>query len=90
MLSEFNLEEIMALAKKIGQGKNLTMDERDLYDDIQEDKEASYAFDTYNMFTDIMMMDPGRKNDLFGAPQMQKAENRLQITSEAIQGKIKI
>lgn len=90
MLSEFNLEEMMALAKKIGQGKSLTMEERDLYDDIQEDKEASMAFDTYNMFTDIMMMQPGRKNDPFGAPQGQKAENRLQIMGEAIQGKIKI
>ena len=90
MLSEFNLEEIMALAKKIGQGRKLTADERDLYDDIQEDREASYAFDTYNMFTDIMMMEPGRKTDPFGAPQQQKTENRLQLAQELVKGKIKI
>lgn len=90
MLSEFNLEEIMALAKKIGQGRKLTADERDLYDDIQEDKEASYAFDTYNMFTDIMMMEPGRKADPYGMPQLQMTENRLQLTQEQVKGKIKI
>ena len=90
MLSEFNLEEIMALARKIGQGRKLTADERDLYDDIQEDKEASYAFDTYNMFTDIMMMETGRKTDPFSLPQRQKAENRLQLTQEQVKGKIKI
>lgn len=90
MLSEFNLEEIMALAKKIGQGKKLTLAERDLYDDIQEDREASYAFDTYNMFTDIMMMEPGKRYDPSGVSLSRKAENRLQIMGEAIQGKIKI
>lgn len=64
MLNERFLDKLCVLAEKMSEGKALTMEEQNLYDDIQEDAEAYRAFCLYTAFMDVpvMYMDAKRQN----------------------------
>lgn len=64
MVNERFMDELCALAEKMSQGEPLTIEEQNLYDDIQEDAEAYRAFCLYTTFIDVpvMYMDAKRQN----------------------------